>query len=156
MADQLVDQHRPLREVPGRTHIGAIVKDRLVAGRQRRRHEAQLNERLHANGQQEIKNLVGIEKGIEQLVALVDQRAHVIAENAVKTHVFHAEFVVRTPQLGLPIGAKRQRGVTAADGMFPEVRQRLASSVHTAAENCSHRKTLCAPSNLFTNSLEQK
>jgi hypothetical protein len=40
------------------------MKDGLAAGRKSPRHKAQLDEWPHADGQQEIENLVGIEKGI--------------------------------------------------------------------------------------------
>ncbi len=101
---QLSDQDRPLPVVFGSRDVGVVMKNRLIARGQYCRHEAQLDERFHADGQQEIENLVGVEERIEQGVALTDERSHVVAQDAVEPHMFHAEFVMRLFHLRLPIG----------------------------------------------------
>jgi hypothetical protein len=59
---QLADQFPPLGITPGRCHIAPVMKNRPAAGREDSGHEAQLHEGLHADGQEIIENLVGIEK----------------------------------------------------------------------------------------------
>src|SRR5476651_699801 len=56
VGDQLADQHRPLRVVLRRSDIGTIMENRLIAGRQDAGHEAQLDERLHADRKQKVED----------------------------------------------------------------------------------------------------
>ena len=97
------------------------MKNGLIARGQDGRHEAQFDKGLHADRKQKIENLVGVEKRVEKRVALANQRTHVVAQNAVKANMLHAKLVMRLLQLRLPIGAQGERGVAAADRMFPEM-----------------------------------
>ena len=138
MAHQFADQHRPLRVVSRRRDVGAVVENRLVAGCQRGRHEAQFDERPHADRQQKVEDLIGIEERIEELLALADQRAHVVRQDAMEAHVLHAEVVVRSFQLCSPVGAQAQGCVAAPDRVLPKMRQRRRSSKQVAVELCGH------------------
>jgi hypothetical protein len=53
-----------------------------------------------------------------------DERADVIREKAVEPDVPKAQIFVTLPQLGLPVGPKRQSGVTAANRVLPAMRER--------------------------------
>ena len=97
------------------------MEDGLVAGRQGRWHEAQLNERLHPDRKKEVADLIGVEERVEQLVLLVHERAHFIAQQPVKAGVAKAEQGAALAQLLLPVSAQRQGSVAAADGVLPEV-----------------------------------
>ena len=134
MRDELADQQRPVRIVFRRADVGAVVEHRLVPRRQGAGHEAQFDKRPHADRQQKIKNLIGVEERIEQRLAFGGQGAHVIAQQAVKAHMAKAQFMVRAPHLRLPVGAQCDGRVVAADGMFPKVRQRRGRRGKVALE----------------------
>ena len=138
MLHELADEHRPLRGIARRRDVGAVMKDDLLAGRQRSRHEAQLDERLHADREQVVENLVGIEERIEQLAALIDQRAHVVRKDAVKPHMLHSEFGMRALELPLPVRTQTKRCVPAADRMLPEMRKWCSGTVKIADECRCH------------------
>ena len=101
-------------------------------------HEAQLDERLHADRKQKVEDLVCIEERIEKGVAFADQRAHVVAQQAVKAHMAESKLVVRAPHLRLPVRPQRQRRMAAADGMFPEMRQARSRTGEVATEIRRH------------------
>ena len=46
---------------------------------------------------------------------MIDERADIVGEQAVKAHVAKAQLVVAAAQLLLPIGTQRQRCMAAAD-----------------------------------------
>ena len=138
VAHQFADQHRPLRVVLRRRDIGAVVEYRLVAGCERGRHEAQFDERPHADRQQKIEDLIGIGERIEEFRALADQRAHVVRQDAMEAHVLHAEVVVRPCQLCAPVGAQAQGRMAAPDRVLPEMRQRRRWPKQAAVEARAH------------------
>jgi hypothetical protein len=63
------DQTQPLFVILGRCDVAAVMEDGLRSGRERRGHEIQLDERPHANRQKEVDDLIGVEKGVQPLVA---------------------------------------------------------------------------------------
>ena len=111
------------------------MKDRTRTRREHGGHEAQLHEGPHADREQEIHDLVGVEEGVQRLLVLAHKGSHVVIENAVKAHVPEPEFPMRARKLRLPVRAQGERGVAAADGVFPEVRQRLRRLTQVAVEN---------------------
>ena len=74
--------------------------------------------------EQEVHDLICIKEGVQRLIVVTNQRPHAVIEQPVKAHVPEAELTVRAPQLRLPVGAQRERRVTATDRVLPEVRQR--------------------------------
>ena len=63
------------------------------------------------------------------------ERRHLISRDCtVETHVAEAQFLTTAPQLGLPVAAKGQWGVTAADGVLPDVGQRHAGCQKAESE----------------------
>ena len=70
-------------------------------------------------------NLVGVEERIEVLVLLAYKRSHFVGEQGVKPHVLKAQFLMATPQLGLPVRAQGKRGVPASNRVLPEMGERL-------------------------------
>ena len=55
---------------------------------------------------------------------LAYKHSHFVREQGVKAHVLKAQFLVATPQLGLPIRAQGKRGVPASNRMLPEMGER--------------------------------
>ena len=68
------------------------------------------------------------------MIVVTNQRPDPVIEQPVKAHVPEAELMVRAPQLRLPVGAQRERRVTATDRVLPEVRQRQRRRLQRAAE----------------------
>ncbi len=138
MAHQLADQRRPLIVVPRRRDVASIVEDGVVAGCERFRHEAQLDERPHADRQQKVPDPIGVEERIEQLVLMADERPHVIVQQAVEAHVAEAQLLVAPAQLILPVRPERQEGVAAPDRVLPGMGERGRGGGQIAAEGHSH------------------
>jgi hypothetical protein len=65
--------------------------DDIATRGERARHEAQLDDRPHADRHQEIEDAVDVEEREDVLVVLADQSAHFIVEQAVKAHVAKAQ-----------------------------------------------------------------
>ena len=61
MRDERVDQGRPLFVILGRRHVAAVMEDGLGSGRERRGHETQFDEWSHANRQEKVDDLIGVE-----------------------------------------------------------------------------------------------
>jgi hypothetical protein len=99
------------------------MKDRGSAGSQRFRHETQLDKWPHSDREQEIKNLIGVEKGEKETVASAGDHAHIVAQQTVKANVLETKLRMAAAQLRLPVGTKGQGGVATADGVFPGMRQ---------------------------------
>ncbi len=107
----------------GRRHVGAVVEDDRVARSERCRHETQFHEGLHADRQEEVTDLIRVEERVKQVVALIHERAHVVAQQAVEAHVPEAEFLMTAAQLRLPVRPQGKLRVPAPDGMLPEMRE---------------------------------
>ena len=88
------DKLRPLRIVFGWRHIRAVMENCFATGRQRRGHEAQLDKRLHPDRQQEIANLVRVEEREKQVILLVHESSHVVAQDVVETHMAKTELLM--------------------------------------------------------------
>jgi len=116
------------------------VEDGRGSGRERGRHEAQFDERPHANRQEEIDDLIGVEERVQELVVVFDDRSDIVRQQPVKPHVAKSQFSVAAAQLLLPVGSERDRRVAAADGVLPAV-QKLRSWLRQIARelNGSHR-----------------
>jgi hypothetical protein len=67
-------------------------------------------------------DLIGVEERVEQLVALVHESSHVIAEDVVEADMAKAKLLMALPQLPLPVRAQGQGGVPAPNRMLPEMR----------------------------------
>src|SRR5688500_4667669 len=98
MLRQFEDQHFPIPVIFGRSHIALVAKYGLAPGSQCLRHETEFYERLHAYRKQKIEDLIGIEKGKNELPTLADQRPHLIGKNAVEAHMLKAQLFVGAPQ----------------------------------------------------------
>jgi hypothetical protein len=61
---------------------------------------------------------------VEKPALMPDERTDVIREKPVEPDVLKAQVFVTLPELGLPVGPKRQRGVTAANRVLPAMRER--------------------------------
>lgn len=138
MAGRLGDQRGPLAVVGWWRDVGLVVKGSLVAGRQCSGHEAQFHDWTHVDRAQEIVDLIGVVERIDQLVALFDDGIHVVVEQTMETHMAKAKRFPALLQLGLPVRAKRERGMTAANAMFPEVRQGFGLGGKVAGETRGH------------------
>ena len=101
--DQLADEHRPGVVVLGWGDIPPVVENGLVTRGQHLGHEAQLNEGSHPDRQQEIPDAVRIEEGVERLLLVTDQRAHIVREESVEANMSEAELLVAAAELLLPI-----------------------------------------------------
>ena len=121
MRHERVDQGRPLRVIPRGRHVAAVSEDGLGSGRERRGHEAQLDEWPHANREQEIDDLVGVEERIPERVVMVDDRSEIIRQQPVKAHVAKSQLGSAAAKLLLPVGPERGRRMAAADGVLPDV-----------------------------------
>ena len=121
---QLANERRPFRVVLRRRHVAAIAKDGFAARGQGSRHQTQFDKGLHADGQEEVPDLVGIEERIEGIFLVGDERPHVVGEQAMKAQVAKAQLVVATPQLRLAVRAQCHRRMVATDGVLPKVRKR--------------------------------
>ena len=77
---------------------------------------------------------VGVEERVEGLVFHVYQSAHVVREDAVKPDVPKPSSSVAAQELRLPIGTESERRVTAADGVFPVMRERAGRLPKVASE----------------------
>jgi hypothetical protein len=75
---QLVNERRPLVIVLRGRDVAAVLEDSPGSRRQRGRHETELDERLQANRQQEIEDLIDVEEGIQQLAVMRDEGPNVI------------------------------------------------------------------------------
>ena len=75
---QPAHQLAPLRVILGRRNIALVAKDDIAPGGQHARHERQFNHRLHADGEQKVKDAVGVEERIQRLVVLANQCSHVV------------------------------------------------------------------------------
>src|SRR4051812_5761189 len=58
---------------------------------------------------------------------MIDERAHIVREQAVKADVTESQFFMTAPQLTLPVGAKGYGRVIAPDRMLPEMGERHAA-----------------------------
>ena len=126
MRDKLLNERAPGVVVSGRRDIGTVMKDRLLAGSQHARHEAEFDERLHADRQKKVPDAIGIVKGIEMSPLVANDRAQVIAEKPVEADVAKAKLLVTAAQLLLPIRPQGERRVTASDTLLPEMRKWLS------------------------------
>jgi len=106
----------------GRGHVAAPLENRLATRSQHFRHEAEFNEGFHADQQQEVADTVRVEKRVQRLAVVLDQRAQIVREQAVEADVSEAKLVVTTMKLRLPIRAEGKDRVTAADGVLPGMR----------------------------------
>jgi hypothetical protein len=87
VVNQLLDEGRPGPVVAGGRDIALVAEDGLRPRRQGRRHEAELHEGTHADGQQVVDDAVRIEERVEQPILLAGERAHGVGEDAVEPHV---------------------------------------------------------------------
>jgi hypothetical protein len=60
---------------------------------------------MHADRNQKIEDLIGVEEGIYKLATLANKGTYTVGEQAVKAHAFEAEFFMATLELPLPIRA---------------------------------------------------
>jgi hypothetical protein len=86
-AHEPVDQGRPLTVILGGRHVAAITENGLRSGRERCRHETHFDERPHANRQEEVDDLIGVEKGVQELVVVFDDRSDIVRQQPVKAYV---------------------------------------------------------------------
>ena len=118
------NEGRPHCVVLGRGDVGTIVKRLLAPRGQVLRHEAQLDERPHADREQKIHDPVGVEEGVQPCSTLAGKRVHWVRQQPVEANVLQAELTVRFLQLRLPVRAERERGMPAPDRVFPGMRKR--------------------------------
>ena len=103
------------------------MENRAVAACQSLGHEAELNERLHADRKQEVINIVNVRKRIYQFVRKhrFFDNTHVVVKKAVKAQIFEAELPVALREHLPVILAQCGRGMTAPDAHFPISVERL-------------------------------
>ena len=135
MRDQPTDQLRPLRIVLRRGDIGGVPEHGLVARRQRAGHETQFHERAHADPEYKVEDFVDVVERIEQCVVVLDQCAHVVGQQPVKTNTSESKLVVAAPELFLPVRAQGNGRVVATDHLFPEMRKRFCRSTEIARKS---------------------
>jgi hypothetical protein len=123
MRNERLDQGRPLFVILWGRHVAAVMEDGLRSGRERCRHKTQFDERPHANRQKEVDDLIGVEKGIQQLIVVCDGRSDIIRQQPVKAHVAKSQFGPGAAKLLLPVGSERDRRMAAADGVLPAVQK---------------------------------
>jgi hypothetical protein len=116
------DKIRPRGPVLRRCDVSLVVHHRLIAASKKFRHKTQLHIRLHPDAEKIIVDLIDIEKRVHIDSGLrAEIGAHIVIENCVETHLFEAAIVVRLLDKCLIIGAQSERGMTAANTVFPEM-----------------------------------
>jgi hypothetical protein len=121
------------------------MEDGLRSGREGCGHKTQFDERPHANRQEEVDDLVGVEEGVQQLVSVCDDRPDIIRQQPVKAHVTKSQLGLATSKLLLPVGSERDRCVATADGVLPAV-QKLSPLLRKIAPEIHRCHGLSAPS----------
>ena len=99
------------------------MEDGLGSGRERCGHETQFDERPHANRQEEVDDLIGVEKRVQERVVVFDDRSDIIRQQPVKAHVAKSQFGPAAAKLLLPVGSERDRRMATADGVLPAVQK---------------------------------
>ena len=107
---EAADETPPRLIVVRRRNIGVIGEGRLIPGGQRTGHEAQLDPGAHPHVEQEVDDLIGIEKGVLQRLLsgvargpVTEDGVHHAGEDAVKAHALEAEIAVGVLELDLPV-----------------------------------------------------
>src|SRR6185437_5740278 len=119
VADEGADQGRPFTVVLWRRAVRGVVEDRLASAREGSRHEADLDEGLHAGAQDRLIDGVDFREIVDG--SAVDLPVDVrVSEDAVKAHVLKADFPVDHAKLRLVWGAQHERAVVRADTILPE------------------------------------
>ena len=131
------DHRVPLGVVLRRRAVGVIPEllQLVRVGGQCRRHEAQLDEGLHAVLEQAVVDLVDVGEVVaDRAVRVAVHHAHVVVEDAVEADVAEAGSLAHGVQVLAVIVAQRQRGAAGAEHGFPEVRERRAGGLRVDAD----------------------
>ena len=121
--------HQIVPRTPRDREGGAALVLELAAGPapadERRRHVTQLDDRvLHARAEDPVVQSVDSAPVVRDVWPLAgDGRTYVVVEAAMEANSLDAQVAVHGLQLRLPVVAQAQRGVPAADGLLPEVKQ---------------------------------
>jgi hypothetical protein len=65
--------------------------------------------------QQEVDDLIGVEKRVHELVVVSDDRADVIRQQPMKPNVADSQFGMTPAKVSLPVGSERDRRMATAD-----------------------------------------
>jgi hypothetical protein len=98
------------------------MEDGLGSGRERGWHETELDERPHANREEEVDDLIGVEKGRQQPAVVRDKGDDVIGQQSVKPHVAKSQFRVAAAKLLLPVCSECGWRMAAPEGVLPAMR----------------------------------
>ena len=115
------DEGVPLLILLGRGHVRLPPEDRAVAGRELAGHESELDERLHADGQQEIVHVVDVHEIVNRLPVLVlGVHAHFVVQQTVGAQILEPEFPVAVLELFPPGIAETFADAAGADAVAPD------------------------------------
>ena len=115
------DEGVPLLVLLGRGHICLPPEDRAVAGRELGGHESELDERLHADGEQEIVHVVDVHEIVDRLAVLVlGIDPHFVVQQAVGAQILEPELLVAVLELFPPGLAEAFADTAGADAVAPD------------------------------------
>ena len=128
VAQQRLDEGGPLAVVPRRRDVALPPEDRLVAGRELRRHEPELEERPDADREEEVVHLVDVRERVPGVRRAVDgvgaQHAHVVREQTVPADVPEADLLLHPRERVAVVGTQGEVHAAGADAGAPGVGQR--------------------------------
>src|SRR5271165_1123959 len=95
------------------------------------RHETQFHKWIHPNLSQAIVDQVNAGEIQQQTTSriLTPIDSHLVLKNSVKPDILDVHDFSQRPQVITPIFAERHRGMTGAEHMLPEMRERSAGSL---------------------------
>ena len=115
------DEGVPLLVLLGRGHVRLPPEDRAVAGRELAGHESELDERLHADGEQEIVHVVDVHEIVDRLAVLVlGVDPHFVVQQAVGAQILEPELLVAVLELFPPGLAEAFADTAGADAVAPD------------------------------------
>ena len=126
LAEQ-ADELLPLVLIIRHAGTALVMEQDRVRGCQIIRHETDLDERLHPDLQQEVKDDVDVVEGDDGLAkseARLEVDAHVIVEQAMEADVLKTDLIMRFADVGLHVLAQQGRGVAGTHAELPVMRIR--------------------------------
>ena len=126
------DKPGPLIVICRRRRVSLIVEYGGRLALQALRHKAQLHERLHVDGKQEIKDAVYVGERKPHLLAVIilHHHTHIIVKKAVEAHVAKADFPLALFQLLTVVLPQRRSGMAASHAKLPVLFQRFYRRIY--------------------------
>src|SRR5687767_2726690 len=103
MLRQPADERLPIREPLWRSHVRAVAEHGALAQRDRRRHEAELDERPNTHVDQRIVDDIDVVKGMEKGLFVANQGSHVVGEDSVEADMTEPQLLMGPSELLLPV-----------------------------------------------------